>query len=68
MEGTLATMKAYLLTTGVIFGLITLAHIWRMLFESTALLRDPWFGLLTVVAAGLCVWAFRLLRRSARTG
>ena len=40
-------MKAYLITTGVVFGLITLAHIWR-LFAERHLAADPWFVVLTV--------------------
>ena len=59
-------MKAYLLTTGTVFGLLTVAHIWRVIGESTALAKDPWFILITLVAAGLCVWAISLLRVTAR--
>ena len=58
-------MKAYLITTGAIFGLITLAHIWRVIAESPHLAKDPWFILLTIIAAALCLWAVRLLRRAA---
>jgi hypothetical protein len=36
--------------------------VWRVVAESRALMRDPWFILLTLLAAGLCAWAFRLLR------
>jgi hypothetical protein len=57
-------MKAYLITTGTIFGLITLAHVWRVIAESPHLATDPWFILLTIIAAALCLWAFRLLRRA----
>jgi hypothetical protein len=60
-------MKPYLITTGTIFTLITAAHVWRVIAESAALARDPWFVLLTVLAAGLSVWAWRLLRKTART-
>ena len=60
-------MKPYLITTGTIFTLITAAHVWRVIAESTALARDPWFVLLTVLAAALSVWAWRLLRKTART-
>jgi hypothetical protein len=59
-------MRAYLLTTGTVFGLITLAHIWRVFTESPWLARDPWYILLTILSAALCFWAVRLLRRSAR--
>jgi hypothetical protein len=60
-------VKAYLVTTGSIFGLITVAHVWRVFAESAALARDPWYVLLTLLAAGLCVWALRLLRPGARS-
>jgi hypothetical protein len=60
-------MKAYLITTGTVFTLVTAAHIWRVIAESAALARDPWFILLTVLTAGLSVWAWRLLRVSARS-
>lgn len=56
-------MKAYLVATCIIFGLITAAHIWRAIVEGPHLATDPWFILLTAVAAGLCLWALRLLRR-----
>ena len=55
-------MRSYLLTSGTIFGLIVLAHLSRILAEGAHLARDPWWILITLVAAGLCVWAFRLLR------
>ncbi len=58
-------MKAYLITTGTVFGLIALAHVARVLVERP-LATDPWFVLLTLVAAGLSVWAWRLLRGSSR--
>jgi len=53
-------MKAYLITTGAVFGLITLAHIWR-LFAERHLASDPWFIVLTVATAALSLWAWRLL-------
>ena len=60
-------MKAFLWTTGIVFALITVAHIWRVFAESAALARDPWFILISLVAAGLSIWSFRLLRISARS-
>jgi hypothetical protein len=57
-------MKPYLITTGTIFGLITLAHFWRMIGENHQLAADPFFLALTILSAFLCVWAFRLLKRS----
>ena len=52
------------MTTGALFGLLTLAHVWRMIEESPQLAKDPFYILITVVAAVLSVWAWRLLRRS----
>ena len=60
-------MKAYLITTGIIFGLITVAHIWRAVAEGSHLSTDPVFILLTVLSATLCLWAFRLLKLSSRS-
>jgi hypothetical protein len=60
-------MKAYLITTGTVFGLITLAHVWRALAEGPRLAKDPLFELLTLAAAALSVWAWRLLSRSSRS-
>ena len=59
-------MKAYVMTTGVLFGLLTVAHLWRVLEEGPHLATDPWYVLITLVTAALCLWAWRLLRRSAR--
>ena len=56
-------MRAYVMTTGTIFGLIVIAHVLRIAHESPALGRDPFFLALTVACAALCVWAFSLLRR-----
>jgi hypothetical protein len=59
-------MKAYLMTTGSVFGLIVLAHVWRVIAEGPHLVSDPWYILLTAAAAALCVWAWRLLRLLGR--
>ena len=63
-------MKAYLITTGMLFALLTLAHLLRTLAEWPRLAADPWFVLqgpgIGVVAAALCFWAFRLLWISRR--
>ncbi len=59
-------MKAYVMTTGIIFGLLTLAHVWRVVVEGPHLATDPFYILITVAAAALCLWAWRLLRLSPR--
>ena len=58
------SMKAYLITTGAVFALLTLAHLLRIIMEWPHLAREPFFLLITVVAAGLSLWAWRLLRLS----
>jgi hypothetical protein len=60
-------MKAYLATTAALFVLLTVLHIVRATQE-TNLARDPWFLLVTVLAAALAVWALSLLRKTARPG
>jgi len=59
-------MKAYLITTGTIFGLITAVHIARAIVEEAGPAKDPFFILLTLLAAGMCVWAWRLLAKLSR--
>lgn len=56
-------VKPYLITTGTVFALITLAHIARVFAEGARLAKDPAFILLTLLAGGLSVWGFLLLRR-----
>lgn len=58
------SMKAYLITTGAAFGLLALAHVWRIIAESSQLATDPSFVLITLASAALSVWAWRLLWRS----
>jgi hypothetical protein len=59
-------MKAYVIATGTVFGLITVAHILRMLQERPGLAEQPWYIAITLVAAGLCLWACCLLWRARR--
>jgi hypothetical protein len=59
-------MRAYLATTGTVFGLVVLAHALRVMDEGTHLLTDPWWILMTVAAAALSAWAWRLFRGAPR--
>lgn len=59
-------MKAYVMTSGAIFGLITLAHVWRVFEEGPRLATEPWYVLITLAAAALCLWAWRVLRALRR--
>jgi hypothetical protein len=57
-------MKAYVITTGTLFGLLAVAHAWRIVEEGPRVAKDPWFVSFTVLAVGLCLWSWRVLRGS----
>jgi hypothetical protein len=59
-------MKAYLVTTSTIFLLILVAHVLRVFAEGPRTFTDPWFLGMTLLAAGLCAWGWRLLLRLPR--
>jgi hypothetical protein len=65
-------MKAYLATTGTIFGLLAATHIWRIIAEWNPLAKDTWglagFVALGIVAAALSIWAWGLLIKQSRHG
>ncbi len=60
-------MKAYLLVTGVLFGLFVPLHIWRAVAEWPAggltLGFVAGMGALIVIPGILAAWAWRLLRQ-----
>jgi hypothetical protein len=58
-------MRRYLITSGAIFGLLALIHVARLFAEGTGPARDPFFIVMTLIAAALAAWAAVLLRRSA---
>jgi hypothetical protein len=64
-------VKAYLITTGILFGLLAFAHLLRTIAEWSRLTADPCFILegpgIGVVAAALCFWAWRLVLGSAHS-
>jgi hypothetical protein len=58
-------MNTYVRTTGLLFGLLTAVHVWRML-EERELLTEPWYLAVTATAAALALWAWRLLSLTRR--
>jgi hypothetical protein len=64
-------MKPYLITTGILFTLVAVAHVLRTVAEWSRLASDPWFILegpgVGVIGAAIAVWAWRLLRSPVRS-
>ena len=56
-------MRAYVITTGLVFFAMVLVHVARVVFEGMHVLRDPAFIITSALAIGLVAWAWRLLRR-----
>jgi hypothetical protein len=62
-------MRAYVHITGVIFGIVTLAHVLRLIMgwpiQLAGLVIPVWMSWPGILLAGtLCVWAFRLVGRA----
>ena len=54
-------MKPYLITTGILFGAITVAHAYAAIVRGHLHHTD----LLVLVSGALSIWAWRLLRQAA---
>jgi dolichyl-phosphate-mannose--protein O-mannosyl transferase len=57
------SMKTYVITTGALFGVVIVAHVWRVIVEGPRLLTDPFYILVTAIAVALFLWACRLTFR-----
>ena len=55
-------MKAYVITSGAMFALLVLAHLWRAVVEGARMYTDPAFIAVTVMALAMSAWAWRVLR------
>jgi hypothetical protein len=60
-------MKLFLGTVGTVFGAIVVAHVLRIRAEP-AMAGEPWFWILTLVAAALSGWAWWLFAKTRRPG
>jgi hypothetical protein len=56
-------VKAYVTTTGALFSLLVLVHIWRVIAEGSSMLKDPFYVLITVACAALAAWAWHVRRK-----
>ena len=59
-------MKSYLAVTTVLFGLLAVIHLWRAI--ATPASHDPWFLVIAVLAACLCLWSCRLYLAARSAG
>jgi hypothetical protein len=59
-------VKAYVITTGIVFALLTIAHLARMVMEEGHFSTDPFYLGITAATAALAVWAFYVVRRDRR--
>ncbi len=53
-------VKPFLITAGTVFGLVVVAYFARIAAEPQ-MAREPWFLALTLAAAALSAWAWRLV-------
>ncbi len=56
-------MRAYLITTAVIFAAIIVAHIWRIFSHEWNAITQPDFIIATAAAVALLAWALVLIKR-----
>jgi len=59
-------MRAYVGTTGLMFGLLVIAHIARLTVQGPAALRSPVFVVASFVSIGMLVWSILVFRRLDR--
>jgi hypothetical protein len=59
-------MRAYVITTGIAFALLTAVHVWRIVSEDSRLAANPPFVAITLVCAAFAVWAGFVLARLPR--
>jgi hypothetical protein len=52
-------MNAFFVTVGTVTGLVVLAHVARMVAEPR-MAGQPWYWIITAIAAALSVWSWRL--------
>ena len=61
-------MKAYIITTGIVFALLAVSHVARVFVEGGYLVKEPVFVFTTIASVSIFVWAIILLKRMSRGG
>ena len=63
-------MRAYLVTTAILFAVIVVLHIARLFGEWSDITSDGWklatIVVTTILAGALSIWAIRLLRGTSK--
>lgn len=54
--------RRYVAASGMLFGLLLVAHAARAASEGPGVFADVAFSLSTLIAAGFCAWAYRTWR------
>jgi hypothetical protein len=54
-------MRTYVIVTGILFVLLTGAHVVRAVMEPASL-RDPVFLIFTALAVGMAGWSWKVFR------
>jgi hypothetical protein len=60
-------MKAHIITTGTIFGLLVIAQIWGVIVEGPPVAKYPVYVFTIVASAALSIWAQRAWRAVPRS-
>jgi hypothetical protein len=55
-------MKSYVITTGSLFALLVVVHVWLGVEEGLQLAARPEYIVVTALAAAMCFWAWRVYR------
>ena len=59
-------MKAYVITTATIFGILAVSLLWRMLAVDRSLATSPTFVAVTAISGAMCLWALVAIARANR--
>ena len=60
-------MRAYIITTGIVFALLAASHVLRVAVEGAQVLSEPIFVFTTIASVALALWALYLIVRSSKS-
>jgi hypothetical protein len=59
-------LRAYVITTGLIFVLVLAAHVARVFAEGFHLVTEPTFAFTSLLSLAVSIWAWRVFRGSSK--